>query len=81
MSDALPPATTSPIALERRNSLEKAILNRPEAHELREKHILLNTNAAPYEVTLTDKTSRTFTNEPQSSARSTTRVTTSQAHG
>jgi hypothetical protein len=53
MSDTLPPATTSPISLERRNSLEKAISNRPEAHELREKHILLNTNAAPYEVILT----------------------------
>lgn len=51
MSDAIPPATTSPISLERRNSLEKAIQNRPEAHELREKHILLNTNAAPYELT------------------------------
>jgi hypothetical protein len=53
MSDTLPPATTSPISLERRNSLEKAISNRPEAHELRKKHILLNTNAAPYEVLLT----------------------------
>jgi hypothetical protein len=47
MSDELTPATTSPISLERRNSLEKAIQNRPEVHELREKHILLNTNAAP----------------------------------
>ncbi|KAI4794852.1 hypothetical protein E4T44_12450 [Aureobasidium sp. EXF-8845] len=54
MSDALSPATTSPIALERRNSLEKAILNRPEAHELREKHILLNTNAAPFEALPTE---------------------------
>lgn len=41
------PATTSPISLERRNSLEKAIRNRPEAQELKEKHILLDTNAAP----------------------------------
>lgn len=49
----MPPTVTSPISLERRNSLEKAIQNRPEAHELREKHILLNTNAAPYEVPLT----------------------------
>lgn len=47
MSDNMPPATTSPISLERRSSLEKAIQNRPEAHELREKHILLS-NAAPY---------------------------------
>lgn len=53
MSDAMPPTVTSPISLERRNSLEKAIQNRPEAHELREKHILLNTHAAPYEVPLT----------------------------
>ncbi|THY49108.1 RPEL repeat protein [Aureobasidium pullulans] len=47
MSDELTSATTSPISLERRNSLEKAMQNRPEVHELREKHILLNTNAAP----------------------------------
>ncbi|KAI4735273.1 hypothetical protein E4T50_14217 [Aureobasidium sp. EXF-12298] len=46
MSNEMPPTTTSPISLERRNSLEKAIQNRPEAHELREKHILLS-NAAP----------------------------------
>ncbi|KAH0364953.1 hypothetical protein KCU65_g6460, partial [Aureobasidium melanogenum] len=46
MSNEMSPATTSPISLERRNSLEKAIQNRPEAHELREKHILLS-NAAP----------------------------------
>lgn len=52
MSDAMSPNVTSPISLERRNSLEKAIQNRPEAHELREKHILLNTNAAPYEFLL-----------------------------
>lgn len=62
MSDAIPPATTSPISLERRNSLEKAIQNRPEAHELRDKHILLNTNAAPYEALLTACRPKTTTN-------------------
>jgi hypothetical protein len=41
------PATARPISLERRNSLAKAIQNRPEAQELREKHILLDTTAAP----------------------------------
>ncbi|KEQ98438.1 hypothetical protein AUEXF2481DRAFT_26815 [Aureobasidium subglaciale EXF-2481] len=47
MSDEMQPTVTSPISLERRNSLEKAIQSRPEAQELKEKHILLSTNAAP----------------------------------
>ncbi|KIW07348.1 uncharacterized protein PV09_02195 [Verruconis gallopava] len=33
--------------LERRNSLEKHLTNRPEAQELKNRHILLDTNAAP----------------------------------
>jgi hypothetical protein len=34
--------------LERRNSLEKHLVNRPEAQDLKNRHILLDTNAAPY---------------------------------
>lgn len=34
--------------LERRNSLEKHLQTRPEAQELKDRHILLDTNAAPY---------------------------------
>ena len=33
---------------ERRNSLEKHLLNRPDPHDLKERHILLDTNVAPY---------------------------------
>lgn len=48
MSDQITaPAPTSPISLDRRNSLEKAIQNRPDAKDLMDKHILLDTNAAP----------------------------------
>ena len=40
---------TRPIAdLERRNSLEKHLQTRPDAQELKDRHILLDTNAAPY---------------------------------
>ena len=34
--------------LERRNSLEKHLTNRPEAQDLKNRHILLDTSAAPY---------------------------------
>ncbi|KAB8236487.1 kinase mkl1 MAPK-like protein [Aspergillus alliaceus] len=34
-------------AIERRNSLEKHLLNRPDPQDLKERHILLDTNAAP----------------------------------
>lgn len=33
---------------ERRNSLEKHLLNRPDPQDLKERHILLDTNVAPY---------------------------------
>ena len=42
---------SSPIAdsqLERRNSLEKHLLTRPDAQDLKDRHILLDTNVAPY---------------------------------
>lgn len=32
----------------RQNSLEKHIQNRPDMQELKDRHILLDTNAAPY---------------------------------
>ena len=39
----------SPInTLERRNSLEKHLQTRPEPQDLKDRHILLDTNAAPY---------------------------------
>jgi hypothetical protein len=34
-------------ATERRNSLEKHLQHRPDAQELKNRHILLDTNAAP----------------------------------
>ena len=34
--------------LDRRNSLEKHLTNRPEAQDLKNRHILLDTTAAPY---------------------------------
>lgn len=37
---------TSP--LERRDSLEKHLLTRPDPQDLKERHILLDTNVAPY---------------------------------
>ncbi|KAL5049051.1 hypothetical protein BDW71DRAFT_204805 [Aspergillus fruticulosus] len=37
---------TSP--LERRNSLEKHLLTRPDPKDLKDRHILLDTNVAPY---------------------------------
>lgn len=33
--------------LERRNSLEKHLQHRPDAQDLKDRHILLDTNAAP----------------------------------
>ena len=39
----------SPISpIERRNSLEKHLQMRPDAKDLKDRHILLDTNAAPY---------------------------------
>jgi len=44
-----PEVDTSPIAptLDRRNSLEKALQHRPDEQDLRNRHILLDTTAAP----------------------------------
>ncbi|KAL2010839.1 hypothetical protein VTN00DRAFT_3557 [Thermoascus crustaceus] len=39
------PLTASPI--ERRNSLEKHLQSRPDQQDLKDRHILLNTNVAP----------------------------------
>lgn len=39
---------TQPIsAIERRNSLEKHLQNRPDPQDLKNRHILLDTNVAP----------------------------------
>lgn len=40
--------TISPV--ERRNSLEKHLQYRPDAQDLKNRHILLDTNAAPYAI-------------------------------
>lgn len=51
MSDPTPDLKVdeTPISpLERRNSLEKHLQHRPEAQDLKNRHILLDTNAAPY---------------------------------
>ena len=40
-------STVSPIH-ERRNSLEKQLQNRPDVQDLKNRHILLDTNAAPF---------------------------------
>lgn len=34
--------------LDRRNSLEKSLQRRPDPQDLKERHILLDTNLAPY---------------------------------
>lgn len=34
--------------IERRNSLEKHLQTRPDPKDLKDRHILLDTNAAPY---------------------------------
>lgn len=40
---------TSPISpVERRNSLEKYLQHRPGQQDLKDRHILLDTNVAPY---------------------------------
>lgn len=45
----LPAVDDSPISpIERRNSLEKHLQMRPDAKDLKERHILLDTTAAPY---------------------------------
>lgn len=47
-----PPVDESPISpispIERRNSLEKHLQHRPDPQDLKNRHILLDTNAAPY---------------------------------
>lgn len=45
------PLTTSPH--ERRDSLEKHLQTRPDMQDLKDRHILLDTNVAPYVVFLT----------------------------
>ncbi len=46
--DPNPAVDETPISpVERRNSLEKHLQHRPEPKELRDRHILLDTNAAP----------------------------------
>lgn len=47
MVDAIDETPLSASPIERRNSLEKHLLNRPEAQDLKERHILLDTNVAP----------------------------------
>ena len=45
----LPAVDDSPISpIERRNSLEKHLQMRPDVKDLKDRHILLDTNAAPY---------------------------------
>ena len=39
---------SSPSPLERRNSLEKHLQTRPNEQDLKDRHILLDTKAAPY---------------------------------
>ena len=47
-----PAVDTTPISpvregMERRNSLEKHLMHRPDMQDLKQRHILLDTNAAP----------------------------------
>ena len=43
------PVDNTPISpVERRNSLEKHLQTRPDPQDLKDRHILLDTNAAPY---------------------------------
>ena len=47
VSDA--PVDETPISpIQRQDSLEKHLQTRPEAKDLKDRHILLDTNAAPY---------------------------------
>jgi hypothetical protein len=46
-------APLSPVrSTERRNSLEKHLQHRPEAQDLKNRHILIDTTTAPYVLTL-----------------------------
>jgi hypothetical protein len=45
--DETPISPSRPDYHVRQNSLEKHLLNRPDPKELKERHILLDTNAAP----------------------------------
>lgn len=47
MATAVDETSLSASPTERRNSLEKHLQNRPEPQDLKEKHILLDTNVAP----------------------------------
>ena len=58
MAEAPDNTPISPI--ERRNSLEKHLQTRPDPQDLKDRHILLDTNAAPYVPSLTTP----FTSEP-----------------
>ncbi|GAB1207413.1 hypothetical protein APSETT445_006130 [Aspergillus pseudonomiae] len=47
MVDSVDETSLAASPMERRNSLEKHLLNRPDPHDLKERHILLDTNVAP----------------------------------
>jgi RPEL repeat len=46
--DETPISPVRPASHVRQNSLEKHLQHRPDPKELRDRHILLDTNAAPY---------------------------------
>jgi hypothetical protein len=48
MSSTIDETPLSAFPYERRNSLEKHLQTRPEMQDLKNRHILLNTNVAPY---------------------------------
>ena len=47
--DETPISPVRPASHVRQNSLEKHLQHRPDPKELRDRHILLDTNAAPYD--------------------------------
>ena len=48
MTSAIDETPLSAFSHERRNSLEKHLQTRPDMQDLKNRHILLNTNVAPY---------------------------------
>lgn len=48
MSSAIDETPLSAFPHDRRNSLEKHLQTRPDMQDLKNRHILLNTNVAPY---------------------------------
>lgn len=48
MADDIDQSPISAPPAERRNSLEKHLLTRPDAQDLKERHILMDTSVAPY---------------------------------